>query len=80
MRMLTREIEERIESGIPGSRAAVRDLTGTGDHFEAVVVAEAFAGRPLVARHQMVYGLFPEELRTERIHALKLTTRTPGES
>lgn len=77
--MHTDEIKARIEAAFPGARATVIDLTGTGDHFEAIIEAEAFRGMPLVARHQAVYRIFPDELRTERIHALKLTTKAPGE-
>ena len=49
------EIEQMIASGIPGARVEVRDYTGGGDHFEAVVVSESFEGKSLVERHQAVY-------------------------
>lgn len=72
-------IRTRIASQLAGARAEVRDTTGTGDHFEAFVVADAFEGRSLVERHQLVYGLFREELASERIHALALKTLAPSE-
>ncbi len=78
--MQTEEIQQRIEKQLPGAKVAVIDMTGTGDHFEAIVESDLFRGKPLVARHQMIYALFPEELKTERIHAFKLTTRAPGEA
>jgi stress-induced morphogen len=38
-------VEERIRAGLEGvSHVAVRDLTGTKDHYEATIVATAFAG------------------------------------
>lgn len=45
-----------------------------GTHFEITVVASAFAGKPLVARHRMIYELLDELMKT-RIHALKIDAR-----
>ncbi|MCK9247094.1 MAG: BolA/IbaG family iron-sulfur metabolism protein [Anaerolineaceae bacterium] len=47
-------------------------------HFKVVVVSEAFAGKRLVQRHQMVYGIVAEELRGG-VHALALHTHLPSE-
>jgi stress-induced morphogen len=51
---------------------------GSETHFKVVVVSAAFDGKSAVARHQMVYGALAEELQTG-IHALAITSRTPGE-
>ncbi len=67
------EIKRRIESGIPGSVAAV---SGDGHHFEAVVSATAFAGLSRIAAHRLVYDVFGAELG-DRIHALSIHTRIP---
>ncbi|HVI52962.1 MAG TPA: BolA family protein [Candidatus Sulfotelmatobacter sp.] len=48
-------------------------------HFTVQIVSAAFEGKGRVARQQMVYGILAEELR-ERVHALSLTTLTPGEA
>ncbi len=72
------EIKILVEKGIPGSRAEVRDMTGTSDHFELIVVAEAFQGKNAVARHRMVYGAIGSAVGGE-IHALSLRTLTPEE-
>jgi stress-induced morphogen len=77
--MSPQEIAARIEAGLPGARAEVRDLTGTGDHFEAAVVAPDFAGKSLVERHQLVYALFPAELASGSLHAFSLKTKAPSE-
>lgn len=74
--MTTDEVEKLIEAGIPGATAKVSDLTGTGDHFRAEVVAEAFAGKSMVQQHQMVYRALEEEMKGP-IHALQLDTRAP---
>lgn len=68
-----------IESGITGAKALVQDSTGTGDHFEVIVIAPAFEGKNLVEQHQLVYGALRQQLQSEAIHALALTTRTPTE-
>jgi acid stress-induced BolA-like protein IbaG/YrbA len=65
------ELKQRIENGIPGSRAVV---SGDGHHFEAVVSAPAFAGLSRIAQHQLVHDVFGDELG-DRIHALSIKTR-----
>jgi acid stress-induced BolA-like protein IbaG/YrbA len=70
--MTAAEIQQLIESGLPGAQVSV---TGDdGQHFEAVVVHAAFAGKTPVAQHRMVYATLGERMGRE-IHALKLTTR-----
>lgn len=72
------EIQSLIISAIPDAQAQVRDFTGGGDHYEAIVVSSAFAGKTKVARHRLVYGALQEAM-VQRIHALALTTLTPEE-
>ncbi|HEV8501746.1 MAG TPA: BolA family protein [Casimicrobiaceae bacterium] len=54
------------------------EVKGDGAHFEALVVASAFAGKSRVARHQLVYAALGERMR-EEVHALSMTTLTPDE-
>lgn len=42
-----------------------------GTHFEITVVSAAFVGKPLVARHRMIYALLDDLMKTH-IHALKI--------
>ena len=70
------ELKQRIESAIPGASVEVEDLTGGGDHFKAVVSADAFAGRSRLEQHRMVYDVFGNEVGGP-IHALSITTQ-PG--
>jgi stress-induced morphogen len=72
------EIHSLIKNAIPDAQVQVRDFTGGGDHYEAVVVSAAFAGKTKVARHRMVYSALQEAM-VQRIHALALTTLTPEE-
>ncbi len=72
-----REIEKRIASALPGAEVEVRDLTGTGDHFEARVVAAAFEGLGMLDQHQAVYAPLRDILDSGALHALALKTYTP---
>jgi acid stress-induced BolA-like protein IbaG/YrbA len=72
------EIQEMIARGIPGAQVEVRDYTGGGDHFEALIVSESFEGKSLVERHQAVYNALGDAMRA-RVHALTLKTLTPAQ-
>jgi acid stress-induced BolA-like protein IbaG/YrbA len=71
------EVETLIAGALPGARIEVRDTTGTGDHFLAIVVAEQFRGKTLVEQHQMVYAPLRDLMATNEIHALSLKTSAP---
>ena len=70
------ELKQRIEKALPGSRAAVEDLTGGGDHFRAEVVSDQFEGLSRIEQHQLVYGVFGDDVGGP-IHALSIKTSTP---
>jgi acid stress-induced BolA-like protein IbaG/YrbA len=70
-------IEERIRASLEGAEVQVRDTTGTGDHFEARVISDAFAGKTMVEQHQLVYAPLKDLLATGELHALALKTYTP---
>ncbi len=70
------DIAALIEQNLEGSQARVH-TDGQG-HYEAIVVAPAFAGKRAVQRHQLVYATLGERVGRE-IHALALQTFTPEE-
>ncbi len=72
------EIQSRIVAALPDAQVYIRDYTGGGDHYEAVVVSAAFDGKNAVVRHRLVYGALQDAM-AERIHALALKTMTPRE-
>ena len=76
--MGTAEIEALIRGGLPDATVRVIDEVGDGNHFQAVVVTAAFAGKPLVARHQLVYESLGGAM-ADRIHALSIKAYTPEE-
>jgi acid stress-induced BolA-like protein IbaG/YrbA len=71
---------ESIKSGIEAGLQCERvDVVGDGQHFQAVVVSAAFAGKSCVQRHQLVYAALGDRMR-EEIHALSMQTLTPEEA
>jgi acid stress-induced BolA-like protein IbaG/YrbA len=71
---------ESIKSGIEAGLQCERvDVVGDGQHFQAVVVSAAFAGKSRVQRHQLVYAALGDRMR-EEIHALSMQTLTPEEA
>ncbi len=74
--MNPQQIAEQIQAGLPGAKAMVTSPDNV--HFEAVVVASAFAGKRAIQRHQMVYATLGAAVGQE-IHALALQVFTPEE-
>ena len=70
-------LEARIKAAIPDAEVAIRDLTGTGDHFEARVVSASFDGKAMVDQHQAVYAPLQDLLDSGELHALALRTYSP---
>ena len=70
------QVQSYIERGLQCSEVRV---VGDGEHFEALVVSEAFRGKNRVQRHQLVYAALGERMR-EEIHALSMRTLTPEEA
>src|SRR5438105_605752 len=75
--MTAEEIRTKIAQALPGSRVEVRDTTGGGDHFEALVVADQFADKTMIEQHRMVYSILGEAMAGP-IHALALRTSAPA--
>ena len=73
------QVKALIEGGITDAEVTVIDMTGTSDHFEAVVVSSSFVGVSLLQRHQMVYNALGDAM-SGPIHALKLKTLTPEQA
>jgi BolA family transcriptional regulator, general stress-responsive regulator len=48
-------------------------------HFRVEIVAASFAGKSRVERQRLVYAILADELK-DRVHALQLATKAPGEA
>ena len=71
--ILTIEDESARHAGHAGARPEGET------HFRVRIVSAAFDGLTRVERQRRVYAILEEELR-DRVHALALTTLTPGEA
>lgn len=71
------QLTTMITVELPDATVEVEDLTGGGDHYQATIVSEAFAGKTLVQQHQMVYKAVNSVMANESLHALALKTFTP---
>jgi BolA family transcriptional regulator, general stress-responsive regulator len=69
------ELVIKDESHKHVGHAGARDGRG---HFHVHIVAAAFAGEPLLARHRRVYAALGDMMQTD-IHALAVDARAPQE-
>lgn len=69
------DVHTYIAQGLACDHLAVK---GDGQHFEALIVSDVFAGKTRVQRHQVVYAALGERMRAE-IHALSMKTLTLDE-
>ena len=70
---------ELIHSYISAGIACTHlEVEGDGQHFSAIIVSDAFAGKRPIQRHQIVYAALGDRMR-EEIHALSMKTLTPEE-
>lgn len=70
-------IQDRLVQSWPGTEVIVKDLTGTSDHFQVVVISPVFEGKTMVAQHRLVKGIFEAEIASGELHALSIKTFTP---
>ncbi|AKM40780.1 BolA family protein [Burkholderia contaminans] len=80
-------IEARLTAALAPLSLTVRDdsaqhagHTGAsaGGHFTVTIVSAAFAGKPRVARHRLVYDALADAMQ-RGIHALAIVAYTPEE-
>lgn len=70
------QLEEKIRASLKGvSFVKANDISnGCGGRFEIEIIADEFAGKPLLAQHRIVYKALEEE--TKQIHAITLKTKS----
>jgi stress-induced morphogen len=73
MAMTANELEALLRAAFPDADIEIKDLAGDGDHYKAVIRSPAFAGKPRVAQHQMVYAALKGKMGGD-LHALALET------
>lgn len=71
------QLKARIETLAPGTTADIMDLTGTQDHYQAVIVSPAFEGKMMIMQHRMVMEILQKEIDSGEVHALTMKTFSP---
>jgi stress-induced morphogen len=71
------ELRLKLLAAFPDVQLELTDLTGTKDHYQALLVSSHFEGKSPIEQHQLVYGALAEEMKGP-IHALSLKTFTPA--
>ena len=83
-----REIERRLTEALEPDYLEILDQSeahaghasaGAAGHYRVSVIAEAFAGKNLVARHRLVYAALGELMDGE-IHAVSIDAKDPSEA
>lgn len=73
--MIEKKIEQRLEEGLTNPKIFLQDMTGTMDHFNAIIISDDFIGKNLIEQHRLVYKILGDMV-TNEIHALQLKTLT----
>jgi stress-induced morphogen len=70
-------LKQHLRNAFPDApMLELEDLTGTKDHYRAVIVHATFRGKTRIEQHKLVYrALGP--LMDGPVHALALETRAP---
>ena len=74
--MDTEQLKKIIAAGVVCEGLSVE---GDGQHFEAILVSSAFAGKSRVARQQLVNAILKPYFDSGELHALSMKTLTPTE-
>lgn len=72
----TDSLRDVLVRAFPGAEVQIVDLTGTRDHYQVSIVAEAFRGQARMRQHRMVYDALGDLMKGP-IHALSLKTSAP---
>ena len=73
------EMVKRIKATFPDAQVQLTDMTGTRDHWQAVIISASFEGMSRINRQRSVYAALGE-LMHGPIHALTFQTKTPDET
>lgn len=76
--MTVEDVVKLVQTTVPGAEVFARDLTGTGDHFEAFIVSSDFVNKSRLQRHQQVLQGVQEAMKGP-LHAFTFKTYTPEE-
>jgi acid stress-induced BolA-like protein IbaG/YrbA len=58
---------------------AIIDAEGEGCSYEVFIISEGFKELNALKRQQSILGLFEDELKSGKLHALSIRAKTPAE-
>ena len=67
------QVQHYIEEGLPCEHI---EVSGDGQHFEAIIVSAEFSDKNMLQQHQRVYQALGTRMHAE-IHALSMKTFSP---
>ncbi|MDX5299804.1 MAG: BolA/IbaG family iron-sulfur metabolism protein [Gammaproteobacteria bacterium] len=70
------DFEQQLRAHFPDCQVS---LQSDGNHYQAIVIGECFAGLSKVRRQQMVYAALSGPLADGSIHALHIKAHTADE-
>lgn len=73
--MIEKKIEEKLKKALQDPKIFLQDMTGTNDHFNAIIISDDFIGKNLIEQHRLIYKILGDMI-TNEIHALQLKTLT----
>jgi stress-induced morphogen len=71
--MTPSELKDALQKAFPDADIEITDLTGTQDHYQALIVSDAFAGKGRIQQHRLVYAALGDAMKGP-VHALALQT------
>ncbi|KXX63370.1 BolA family protein [Marichromatium gracile] len=74
--METTAVADLIRRGMPEAEV---EVTGDGEHFDAVVVSEQFEGLTPLAKQRLVMDTVKAEIASGALHAISIRTLTPAQ-
>lgn len=77
--MTPEQLKVKIEQIAPGTNAEIIDLTGTMDHYKAIIISPAFEGKMSVDQHRIVMKHLQTEIDSNEVHALTMKTFSPAQ-
>jgi len=77
--MTPEQLKQRIETLAPGTSAEIIDLTGTMDHYQAIVISPVFEGKRVMEQQRLVMGILQAEIDSGEVHALTMRTFSPDQ-
>jgi stress-induced morphogen len=70
-------LKQKLQEAFPDAeKLELEDLTGTKDHYKAVIISPQFKGKTRIEQHQLVYRALGA-LMAGPVHALALETKAP---